>query len=110
MEHRSHDPSDEQSPQPTREQEGGAVDTDVRFEIMSRDKRLDALAWAQAYRLVRGGVDEIVEMIEASQFTIELLLEALRDAACRRCDAELPQRDDGCDFCRRREELLTQLA
>jgi hypothetical protein len=109
MEQHSHEPTDDQ--RETLSTDGGAApDTDVRVEIMSRGKRQEALAWVQAYKLIRGGVDEVVEFIEGSQYTIELLLQTLRDAACRRCD-QAPESDrERCEFCRRREELLDQLA
>lgn len=92
--------------------EGGSRsgDLDVRTEIMNRVKRDEAMAWVQAYRLIRGGVvDEVVEIIEGSQYTIELLVQTLRDAACRRCEMPEAEAHDPCDFCRRRDALLAEL-
>lgn len=109
MENTTHDQSDEQRQRFPTEEGNGAGDTEVRVEIMNREKREGALAWAQAYRLIRGGVDEVVEMVEGSQYTIELLLQALRDAACGCGDGDARRADAGCDACRRREALLAQL-
>jgi hypothetical protein len=110
MENRSHDPLDEQRQAPPREGASAAEDREVQVEIMNREKREEALAWAQAYKLIRGSVDEVVEIIEGSQYTIELLLQALRDAACRQCDLNPQDHPAECEFCRRRVELLSQLA
>jgi hypothetical protein len=110
MESQSYDPSDEQRQEFPTDQGNAAGDREVRTEVMNREKRREALAWAEAYKLIRGGVDEVVEIIEGSQYTIELLLQALRDAACRKCDFSPHDKAEHCEFCRRREELLTQLA
>jgi hypothetical protein len=96
-------------PQPPSGKREPIEDTDVRTPIMNRDKREKALAWAQAYRLIRGGVDEVVEMIEGSQYTIEVLLQALREATCRACELERGERPLECESCRAREKLLAQL-
>jgi hypothetical protein len=110
MEQRSHEELDDQRKQLPTEAGAAGTDTDVQIEMMSREKRQQALAWVQAYKLIRGSVDEVVEFIEGSQYTIELLLETLRDAACRQCDSTPEQHSQECEFCRRREELLMQLA
>lgn len=110
MEHHTHELSDDQRQEFSREQENQPEDKDVQAEMMNREKRERALAWAQAYRLIRGGVDEVVQFVEGSQYTIELLLQTLRDAACRRCEAEPQQQPDDCEFCQRRHELLARLA
>lgn len=77
---------------------------------MNRDRRHEALAWVEAYKLIRGGVDEVVEFIEESQYTIEFLLQALRDAICGHCGANPDETASDCEYCQRREELLTRLA
>jgi hypothetical protein len=110
MEHQSRGQSDDQREAFSTESENPPQDKDVRTEIMSRDKRREALAWAQAYRLIRGGVDEVVEIVEGSQYTIELLVQALQEAACRACEVERHAQPEACGFCRRRRELLAQLA
>lgn len=108
MEQLSQDRIDDQQDRPLTEGGARTGDLDVRTEIMNREKRDEALAWVQAYRLIRGGVvDEVVEFIEGSQYTIELLVQMLRDAACRGCDTHEPA--DPCDFCRRRDALLAEL-
>lgn len=110
MDSRFYDPSDEQRQEFPTDEGNAAMDREVRTEVMNREKRQEALAWAQAYKLIRGGVDEVVEIIEGSQYTIELLLQALRDAACRKCDLNPHDGTEDCEFCQRRDELLTQLA
>jgi len=109
MENLPQEHSDDQRQEISTELES-AGDTDVRIDIMSREKRQQALAWVQAYKLIRGSVDEVVEFIEGSQYTIELLLQTLREAACRRCDCNPADNPPQCEFCRRRDELLAQLA
>ncbi|HKI98500.1 MAG TPA: hypothetical protein VKB51_08525 [bacterium] len=110
MEHQSQERTDDQREQLPKEAGAMTGEKDVRIEMMNRDKRHEALAWAEAYKLIRGGVDEVVEFIEGSQYTIELLLETLRDAACRCRDVNPPRDPAGCEFCQRRDELLSQLA
>ncbi len=110
MEHRAHEESDDQRQEVSRDRETPLQDRDVRVEIMDREQREKALAWAQAYRLIRGGVDEVVQFVEGSQYTIELLLQTLRDAACRNCEVSAHDPPDGCEFCQRRHELLARLA
>lgn len=85
-------------------------DRDVHTGIMHREKRAEAMAWVQAYRLIRGGVvDEVVEFIEGSQFTIELLVRMLGEASCHGCEAPVTPLPERCDFCERRGQLLAQL-
>jgi len=109
MEHSSQEHPDDQGQELSTELES-AGDREVRIEMMSREKRQEALAWAQAYKLIRGSVDEVVQIIEGSQYTIELLLQTLRDAACRQCELDPADNPPQCEFCRRRDELLAQLA
>ena len=109
MEHLSNENSDEQRQELSRDAGSTPGDTDVRVEIMNRQMRQDALAWAQAYKLIRGSVDEVVQIVEGSQYTIELLLQTLREAACRQCSPHPPDAPPSCEFCRRRDELLSQL-
>lgn len=110
MEQHTHEESDEQRHEFSREEGNGLEDTDVRTEIMNREQREKALAWAQAYRLIRGGVDEVVQIVEASQYTIELLLQTLRESACQHCESARQEHAGSCSYCQRREELLSQLA
>ncbi len=109
MEQLSDEHSDEQPQELSRDAGSTPRDRDVRVEMMSRQRRQEALAWAQAYKLIRGSVDEIVEIVEGSQYTIELLLQTLRDAACPQCSPHPADSPPSCDFCRRRDELLAQL-
>jgi hypothetical protein len=110
MEHSAQDSTDHPLQAPTTEEGGLALDREVEPEMMNRAKREEALAWAQAHKLIRGGVDEVAEFIERSQYTIELLLQALREANCRDCDYRRSGDAGNCESCRRRTELLAQLA
>ena len=108
MEQQGHDRMDAASMRAQGPEHAGAQESDNRTEMMSRAKRDQALAWVQAYQLIRGGVvDEVVEFIEGSQLTIEILLQMLRDAACCRDQSEPAA---ACDFCQRRDALLAELA
>ena len=110
MEQFSQESSDDQQEPHPAERGDRTTDTHVHTGIMNRGKRAEAMAWVQAYRLIRGGVvDEVVEFIEGSQFTIELLVQMLAEASCRSCEPQAAPQPDSCDFCERRGQLLAQL-
>lgn len=109
MEHPTFEQPDEQRKGLSRDEGRAAEERDVRVEMMNRQRRQQALAWAEAYKLIRGSVDEVVEFVEGSQYTIELLLETLREAACRHHSPHPSEPPAACEFCRRRDELLAHL-
>lgn len=82
---------------------------DLRSDMMNRERREHALAWVQAQRLIRGGLDEVAEIVEESQHTIELLLGMLNEAACPSCNGADTEAHAHCEFCRRREAMLALL-
>ena len=110
MEQVSQGSTDDQQQQIPAERDDRSGDNNIHTGIMDRERRSEAMAWVQAYRLIRGGVvDEVVEFIEGSQYTIELLVQMLSEAACRKCEPPAAAPPEPCDFCQRRGELLSQL-
>lgn len=82
---------------------------DGEMPIMNRERREEARAWAEAARLIRGGVDDVVEMIEYSQNTIEALIDALKETICVHCHSNPIHGPTHCERCGRFRRLLEHL-